>query len=150
MSIHEQTAETPSRAPLSRFLIVTMGGRFFAVDAESVRKLLNTEETGSGGIPMVEGVVYRSVDLTDQLILPRDGAGLNSRVVLLSESGSQGSIWVTRVHGMMELQRSHILPLPPQFRGPERHWYRGMILFENSVALILDTRWILEGNRLEA
>jgi chemotaxis signal transduction protein len=150
MSLREQAAETPSLAPPSRLLIVTMGGRFFALDAESVRKLLTEDETGNGGVPQVEGVAYRSIDLADQLALSRDGAGVNTRVVLLSENGSRGSIRVACVHVLRNVQPSLVLPLPSQFCGSERRWYRGMILFEHSVALMLDTRWILENKGLEA
>jgi len=150
MSLREQAAETPSLTPPFRLLIVTMGGRFFALDAESVRKLLTEDETGSGGVPQAEGVAYRSIDLANALTLSRDGAGVNTRVVLLSENGSRGSIRVTCVHGLMNVHPSQVLPLPSQFCGPERRWYRGMILFEHSVAFILHTSWILERKGLEA
>ncbi|UVT17683.1 MAG: chemotaxis protein CheW [Nitrospira sp.] len=150
MSLREQAAETPSLAPPFRVLIVTMGGRFFALDAESVRTLLTTDETGNDGVPQVEGVTYRPIDLADQLTLSRNGAGASTCVVLLSENGSRGSIRVTCVHGVMNVHPSQVLPLPLQFCGSERRWYRGMILFEHSVALILDTSWILENKGLEA
>ena len=51
---------------------------------------------------------------------------------------------VEKVHGSLEVHPSQLLPLLPQFRGPERGWYRGMILFDQSVALVLNTAWVLE------
>ena len=67
-----------------------------------------------------------------------------TRVVLLADQGIRGSIRVSDVHGTLEIQPSQILPLPAQFSGDERHWYRGMILFENSIAMILNPTWVLE------
>ena len=46
--------------------------------------------------------------------------------------------------GSRTSKRPEILPLPPQFRGEEQGWYQGMILFENSVALVLNPAWVLE------
>ncbi|MGQ0694924.1 MAG: hypothetical protein ACT4OL_05030, partial [Nitrospiraceae bacterium] len=44
-----------------------------------------------------------------------------------------------------EVEQSQILPLPRQFQGEEQHWYRGVILLEEHVALVLNTAWVLEG-----
>jgi CheW-like domain len=127
----------------SRFLIVLLGGRYLALDAESIQGVLTLEEVGSLDDPMSNGLVYRAINLAERLRISNNQGTANSRIVLFSERGAHGSIRVTRVQGLLELHPSQVLPLPSQFRGPERHWYRGMILFEKSIALALNTTWVL-------
>ena len=144
MDVREPVRETPSPASPSRFVIVTLSARYLALNAESICGLLTFEETGNVENPTVHGMVYGAVNLADRLSLSNDQGGTNTRVVLLSEREARGSIRVDTVQGLLELQQSQILPLPMQFRGPERHWYRGMILFRKSIALVLNTTWVLD------
>jgi chemotaxis signal transduction protein len=143
MSGYEQRAAFPSRGSLSRFLIVTMGGRYLAFNVESIQGTLTIDEAGYERDPTIQGMLYRTVDLLERLGVSGDGGSSNSRIVLLSERGIRGCIRVSKVHGVLELRQSQVLALPAHFCGPERHWYRGMILFEKSVALVLDTVWVL-------
>lgn len=143
MDVREPMTETPSPASSSRFLIVTVGKRYVALNAESICGLLTLEEAGDVESPTVHGVVYGAINLADRLSVPNDQGGANTRVLLLSGREARGSIRVTTVQGLLEISLSHVLPLPMQFRGPERHWYQGMILFEKSIALVLNTTWVL-------
>jgi len=144
MGVREPMMGTASPVSLSRFLIVTLGGRYLALDAESVCGLLTVDECGSVEDPTIHGMTYRAINLVDLLDIRNDQDGTNAHVVLLSERDARGSIQVTGVEGLLELQQSQVLPLPMQFRGPERHWYRGMILFAQSIALVLNTTWVLD------
>lgn len=144
MGVREPMTGAPLPVSPSRFLIVTLGERYLALDAESIRGLLTLEEAGNVESPTVHGIAYGAVNLAGRLSLPNDQEGANTRVVLLSEQESRGSIRVTTVQGLLELHQSQVLPLPMQFRGPERYWYRGMILFAKSIALVLNTTWILD------
>ena len=54
---------------MSRFLLVTMGARFLAFDADTVRGLLRDEEAGTTEPVTVHGLVYKAVDLADRLAL---------------------------------------------------------------------------------
>jgi len=132
-----------SLASSSRFLIVTLGGRYLALDAESISGVCTLEEAGCLDGPTIHGMVHRTINLADRLRIPNDQGATNTRIVLLAERSVRGSIRVTTIEGLLELHPSQVLPLPPQFRGPERHWYRGMILFANSIALALNTTWVL-------
>lgn len=147
MNVREPMTGIPSSTVTSQFLIVTLGGRYLALSAESICGLLTPEETGNAENQTVHGIVYGAINLADRLSVPNDQGGANTRVVLLSERGAHGSVRVTTVHGLLELQPSQVLPIPMQFRGPERHWYRGMILFAKSIALVLNTTWVL-GERM--
>lgn len=143
MNVREPMTGIPSSTVTSQFLIVTLGGRYLALNAESVCGLLTLEETGQVEHPTIHDLAYGAVNLSDRLSVPNDQGGANTRVVLLYEQEVRGSIRVTMVHGLLELQQSQVLPLPLQFRGPEQHWYRGMILFAKSIALVLNTTWVL-------
>lgn len=144
MSPNTQGIGVPLSAHSSHYLIVTMGGRLFALDASAIRGVLTLDEAEPPNAPIVHGVAYRGVDLTERLVLGNEINETNVRLVLLSEGNIRKSLRVSHVQGLMELQSSRVLPLPPHFTGLERHWYRGLILFQDSVVPILNTLWILE------
>lgn len=144
LGVWEPMTRLLSPASPSRFLILLLGGRYLALDAESIQGVLTLEEVGSLDDPTIHGLVYRAINLADRLRISNNQGTANSRIVLLSERGVQGSIRVTSVQGWLELHPTQVLPLPPHFRGPERRWYRGMILFEKSIALVLNTSWVLD------
>lgn len=145
MSLRGMRAGSISLAPMSRFLVVTMGGLSLAFYADSVQGLLTGEEAGTTRSVTVQGVVYETVDLADRLALSSDKDGPDGRTVLLSHGGLRGSIRVAQVHGLMEVEQSQVLPLPRQFQGEEQDWYRGVILLKEGIALILNTAWVLQG-----
>ena len=145
MSLRGQRAGAKSPVPLSRFLLVTIGARSLAFPADTVQGLLMGEEAGTAESVTVQGVVYKTVDLADRLGLSSDENGPDTRIVLLSCEGLQGSIRVAQVCGMSEVNQSQVLPLPQQFQGEEQHWYRGVIVLEENVVLVLNTAWVLQG-----
>lgn len=145
MSLRGQRIELTSPEPLVRVVVVTMGATSLAFDAGAVEGLLTTEVAGSTGVVVVQGVAYRPVDLAGRLGLQAEEDGPDTRVVLLSHGGLNGSVRVARVLGLQEVEPLRVLPLPRQFHGEERIWYRGLILFEEVVALALNTSWVLEG-----
>ncbi len=144
MSIQEQGALAPSASSSRRFLIVTVSGRYLAFDAEFVEGVPTIAELEKSEDPTIQGVVERTGSLVMQLGSSDVPTHPATRVVLLTDRELRGSIRVSDVHGILEIQQSQILPLPPQFSGVERHWYRGMILFEKSIAMILNPTWVLE------
>lgn len=132
-----------STSPL-HFLITTIGGRYLAFDAAAIKGVLTNEEASPFQDPVVEGKVYRVVDLTMRLNLSSERLGDGTRTMLLANERCRGSVRVDKVHGMLMIQMSQVLPFPAQFRGPEQRWYLGMIPFDRSVALILNIAWVLE------
>lgn len=149
MGVREPMTETSSPAAPSRLLIVTLDGRYLALDAEAIRGVLTLEEAGDLEHPTINNMRYSAIKLAERLSLSIDRGEAATRVVLFSEQDTRGSIRVTAVQGLLELQQSQVLPLPLQFRGPERHWYRGMVLFANTIALVLNTTWVLDGQASE-
>ena len=139
----EECVTTTSTSPLC-FLITTIGGRYLAFEAELIQGVLTSEDAGFLQDPVVQGIPYGVVDLALRLNLASERLWDETEVVLLAEGMCRGRVRVQKVHGTLELDRSQVLPLPAQFRGPERRWYQGMILFDHSVALVLNTAWVLE------
>lgn len=135
---------TSSSASSTRFVIVTLGGRYLALDAEVIQGVLTLEEAGYDENPTSHGMVYRAINLADRLNLSIDQGGVDTRIVLLSEREARGSIRVNSVQGLLETHHSQLLPLPAHFSGAERDWYRGMILFDRSIAMVLSTAWVFD------
>jgi hypothetical protein len=148
MSVSGQTRELASLIslplPPAQFFVATLGARLLAFDADAVQGSLATEDVGATGGVTVEGILYKSVDLMSRMALPADADDLNGPVLLLSHGGLYGCIRVGRLHGPVEREPAQVLPFPLHFRGAEQEWYRGMILFEHSVAMVLNSAWILE------
>jgi chemotaxis protein histidine kinase CheA len=134
-----------SVTPTSRFLIVTVGGVQFALLTSCVEGLLTADEAGPGDTMTIQGLTYPHIDLAGRLQLPTDTLEVESRCVLFSAGQARASIRVAQVHGLKELAQSQVLPLPRHFQGEEQRWYQGMILFETTVALVLNPVWVLEG-----
>lgn len=134
-----------SLAPTVRVLVVTIAGTTFAVSADRVQGLLTPEEAGQGDELTVHGHTYPRIDLTGRWGLPPDAESGETRVVLLSQGRARGHLRVAQVHGLAELEQAQVLPLPLHFRGEERTWYQGMILWGAGVAFILDPAWVIEG-----
>lgn len=146
MGVREPMTGTSSSASSTRFVIVTLGGRYLALDAEAIQGVLTLEEVGYDENPTSHGMVYRAINLADRLSLSIDQGGVNARIVLLSEREARGSIRVNSVQGVLETHQSQLLPLPAHFCGSERDWYRGMILFDRSIAMVLSTAWIFDAH----
>ncbi|MDO9117981.1 MAG: chemotaxis protein CheW [Nitrospira sp.] len=145
MSLRGHRIGTAAQVPSERFLIVGIGRQQFALSAELVQGLLTMEERGSVSTLTVQGQEYPSLDLGDQLGLAQAGDGPETRMVLLAQAGIRAHIRVDRVHGLVEIERTRVLPLPRQFRSEERNWYVGLILYGNGVAVGLHSGWLLSG-----
>lgn len=128
-----------------RFLIVTVGGVHLALPADRVQGLLTMEEAGTGDSVILRGVTYCGVDLASRLGLPADDEGPDTRVVLLEDRQRRGAIRTAHVHGLTEYEPTQVLPLPRHFQGEEQTWYQGLVLFQESVALVLNPGWALDG-----
>ncbi len=146
MLFREQEAKTVTHVASSHFVIVTLGQRLFAIDAEAVQGIVDSRGAVNGEAPVFQGRVYHMTDLTSLLALCRAQDNLSAQILLLMKGQMRRSLVVDRVHGRMDLHESQVLSLPPHFQGPERHWYQGMILFEHSVALILNLSWVVQSS----
>ncbi len=145
MSLRGHRIGSATHLPIERFLIVGIDRQQFALSAELVQGLLTLEESGTASTLTVQGQEYPSLDLGDQLGLAQGGDGSETRMVLLAQAGIRAYIRVDQVHGLVEIDRTRILPLPRQFRSEERNWYVGFILYGAGVAVGLHSGWLLSG-----
>lgn len=139
-----QQSGISTHAATAHFVIVTCVQRCFALDAEVVQGIIDTGDVAQSLVPMFHGEAYPVIDLASRLAIKGIQNERCGQIVLFTRGQFRGSLGVERVHGRMDLHASQILPLPPHFQGAERDWYRGMILFEGSVAVILHSNWLLQ------
>ena len=145
MSLRGHNRVDAAHVPTERYLIVSIDARRFALSADLIQGLLTPEESRSSGTLSVQGRDYAPLNLAARLGLADSGDGPESRIVLVARAGVCACIRVEQVHGLVELERSHVRPLPDQFRGDERAWYTGLILFDEGVAVGLNSDWLVGG-----
>jgi len=143
MSLRGHRIGWVAHVPIDRFLIVGIDSQQFALSAELVQGLLTMEESSSVSTLMVQGQEYPSLDLGDRLGLAQAGDRPETRTVLLAKAEIRACLRVDQVHGLVEIERTCVLPLPSQFRGEERNWFVGLILYGEGVAVGLHSRWLL-------
>lgn len=145
MSLRGHNRVDAAHVPAERYLIVSIDARRFALSADLVQGLLTPEESRLRGTLAVQGRDYSPVNLAARLGLAEAGDGPESRGVLVARAGICACIQVEQVHGLVELEHACVLPLPRQFRSEERTWYSGLILFEDGVAVGLNSDWLIGG-----
>ena len=145
MSLRAQMSGSTPLDPGLRCVVVWIGPSPLAFDSDAVDGLLTADVAGNASMVIVHDVTYRPVDVAGRLSLQAAEDGPDTRVVLLTHGGRHGSVRVDRVEGIRDVERSRVVPVPPQFRGEEQTWYRSLLVFEETVALLLDTTWVLQG-----
>jgi hypothetical protein len=128
---------------VASFLVIRLGVNYFALSAAGVRGVLTQEEVGHDEAVTVSGTSYQLVDLSQRLSVVANLSGPERRTVLYSTGGSHGAIAVEQVVGLMEIERKDCVPLPSQFQCDERDWFRGMLLYQDQLVLILNLAWVM-------
>ncbi|HJS66928.1 MAG TPA: chemotaxis protein CheW [Nitrospiraceae bacterium] len=143
MSLRGRQNSTNMLVATASFLVVRLGHTYLALPATGVRGVLTQEEAGHERTVTTAGSLYRPVDLAQQLSIVANLSGIEMRTVLYSAGGFLGAICVEQVVGLIDVERNKYLPLPPQFRGDERNWFGGMMLYQDQLVLILNPSWAL-------
>ena len=128
---------------MASFLVIRLGVNYFALPAAGVRGVLTQEEVGHDEAVTVSGTAYQLVDLSQRLSVVANLSGPERRTVLYSTGRSHGAFAVEQVVGLMEIERKDCLPLPSQFQRDERDWFRGMLIYQDQLVLILNLAWVL-------
>ena len=128
---------------VASFLVIRLGVNYFALPAAGVRGVLTQEEVGHDEAVTVSGTAYQLVDLSQRLSVVANLSGPERRTVLYSTGRSHGAFAVKQVVGLMEIERKDCLPLPSQFQRDERDWFRGMLIYQDQLVLILNLAWVL-------
>ena len=128
---------------MASFLVIRLGVNYFALPAAGVRGVLTQEEVGHDEAVTVSGTAYQLVDLSQRLSVVANLSGPERRTVLYSTGRSHGAFAVEQVVGLMEIERKDCLPLPSQFQRDERDWFRGMLIYQDQLVLILNLAWVM-------
>lgn len=143
MSLRGHHISTNVLVDTASFLVVRLGGSYVALPADGVRGVLTQEEAGNEETVTAAGINYQLVDLAQRFSAVAGLPGLEMRTVLYSNGHSQGAICVDQVVGLTDVERKDCLPLPPQFQREERNWFRGMMLYQDQLVLIVNPSWAL-------
>jgi chemotaxis signal transduction protein len=143
MSLRAGHNSENTRVEVASFVVIRLGVNYFALPAAGVRGVLTQEEVGHDEAVTVSGTAYQLVDVSQRLSVVANLSGPQRRTVLYSTGRSHGAISVEQVVGLMEIERKDCLPLPSQFQRDERDWFRGMLLYQDQLVLILNLAWVL-------
>jgi hypothetical protein len=124
-------------------LVVRFGSSFYALPSDGVRGVLTREEAGSSQAVIWVGTVYHDVNLSERLSATVDVSDAEVRTVLYATGHSRGAVRVNEVIGLIDAERDQCRPLPPHFHREERAWISGMLFFQERLALILNSEWVL-------
>ncbi|TLY12984.1 MAG: chemotaxis protein CheW [Nitrospirae bacterium] len=140
--------ETRIRASsTTRFLVVMCAETCFALPADIVRGLMTLEEAGLAEAVTTLGVTYPLRDMAAHFGLPPVSSAPESRIILCTMGTFHKGFRVSQMLGLADVDNARIRPLPPHFGGPERKWYGGLFLFQETVALMVHPGWLLGEER---
>lgn len=127
--------------------MVACGQTHFALQADVVRSVIRPEEGDVEGLLSTFGVTPSPVHLSEHFGLTGSYLSPESRILVCGMQSKHMAFCVDRVLGLHDIDSTNIKPLLPHFMGPERGWIAGMFLFQQTVALVLNTRWLLSDDR---
>ncbi|MBS0161203.1 MAG: chemotaxis protein CheW [Nitrospira sp.] len=126
-----------------RFLVTLIGRSSIAFPAQWVRGIVTPAAAGLDGRVTWAHVTYEHTDLVGRLKLQPQAPSSETRVVLYGHDQHLRSFAVDKVLGLLDVERTMIQPLPPQFRGAERDRLLGLFADKETVALIANPFWVL-------
>lgn len=139
-----QRVTGPSADQLTaRFLVARLGESTVGIWADTVRGVFAPAEVPNGQDAWLLGERYAHTSLAVRLGLIEAHPTPASRTVLCAKGQVRCSITVDEVVGLTDVRRVDIVPLPPLFQGRERTWFRGLFLFQDSMALVVNPNWML-------
>lgn len=144
MGLRGHKAVVSSGGQAIRFLVAFIGPTHFAFPAQWVRGIITPAEAGSEGPVVWAHSSYEWTDLSGRLTIVATAATAETRVVLYGNEQQSRAFVVDGVLGLVDVERTQVHPLPPQFRGGERDRLLGFLVESAYVALITNPFWVLE------
>lgn len=144
MGLRGHKTAAASGGQLVRFLVALIGPTHIAFPAHWVRGIITLTEAGREGLVTWAHSTYERTDLAGRLTIGVQSATAESRVILYGNDQRSRSFMVDGVVGLVDVDRSEVQPLPPQFRGGERDRLLGLFVKMTYVALIANPYWVLE------
>ena len=87
---------------------------------------------------------YERTDLAGRLRIHPNIPTAETRIVLYGNEQRSRSFMVGAVLGLVDIDRSEVHPLPPQFRGGERDRLPGYLSTSAYIALITNPFWVVD------
>jgi chemotaxis signal transduction protein len=148
MSLRRYSETVIRSVNINEFLVVVCGMTHFAIPADAVRNVVRPDEGSLTALLAGMGVTAPPTHLSEQFGLTGSYLSPDARIVVCRRQASHFAFRVDRVLGLHEIDAAKIKPLLPHFTGAERQWIVGMFLFQQTVALIINTQWLLGSERL--
>lgn len=147
MSLRGRERAVVPVAQVMEFLMLACGQTLFALQADMVRSVIRPEEGDAEGILSTFGIATPVVHLSERFGLTGSYLSQESRIVVCGTQAAHVAFRVDGVLGLHDIDATKIKSLLPHFTGPERRWIAGMFSFQQTIALILHTRWLLSDDR---
>lgn len=144
MSLRGGIAAAGKKDQESQVLIAKFGETCFAFPVDIIRGTVPRAEGHSSQPVSAYGMEFPLVDLTARSGFSPATNPRDPRTILCMLGDLRGAIPVDAVIGLMKLKQTDLRPLPQHFSGPERGWFPGLFLYEDSVALMINPTWVLE------
>jgi chemotaxis signal transduction protein len=148
MSLRRYSETVIRSVNTNEFLVVVCGATNFAIPADAVRSVVRPDEGNLTALLAGMGVTAPPTHLSEQFGLTGSYLSPDARIVVCRRQAAHFAFRVDRVLGLHEIDAAKIKPLLPHFTGAERQWIVGMFLFQQTVALIVNTQWLLGSERL--
>jgi chemotaxis signal transduction protein len=134
-------------AKTREFLMVACGQTHFAIQADVVRSVIRPEEADADGVLSTFGLITSPVHLSERFGLTGSYLSPESRILVCGMRATHFAFRVDCVLGLHDIDATKIRPLLPHFMGAERRWIAGLFSFQQTVALVLHTGWLLSNDR---
>lgn len=143
MAFRQRVSGPSADTLMVRFLVVQIHDTTLAILADTVRGVLTPEDVGERREILLLGETYRMTALAARLNVPQAPLTSATRFVLCHRGQGRCIVTVDRVLGLIDLRRDAIHPLSPLFSGEERIWFRGLFLYDEGMAAIVNPDWMV-------
>ncbi|HYM38020.1 MAG TPA: chemotaxis protein CheW [Nitrospiraceae bacterium] len=143
MSLRGRTDKIAPSLGTMQVLVVACGKTYLAIPGAVVRGVVEFGEAVEARIVSLFGETCRVTDLAARLGLPPAVLTPDMRIILCGEHRARQAWRVDRTLGLEDVDMQRITPLPPHFAGVEQSWFTGLFLFRDTVALLINSGWLL-------
>lgn len=128
----------------TQVLITKFGETCFAFPVDIIRGTVPRTEDHSAQSVSAYDMEFPFVDLSSRSGFSSATNPRDPRTILCMLGDLRGAIPVDAVLGLIKLKQTDMRPLPRHFSGPERGWFPSFFLYQDSVALLINPKWVLD------
>lgn len=143
MSLRSRTDKVAPALDTMQVLVVACGKTYLAIPGAIVRGVVEFGEAVEARIVSLFGDSCRVTDLAARLGLAPVLLTPDMRIILCGEYRARQAWRVDRTLGIEDVDMQRITLLPPHFAGVEQSWFAGLFLFRDTVALLINSGWLL-------